>query len=502
MSEHTHSGGESAAQLEKIDLFKLLDRFWQGLKRFWWLIVALAILGGFVSYFNVSHISSTSYTAWATLSVSANVNSEGSSDNYLDVATASQLAKVYPYIFTSGILSDRVAEDLGLDYVPGSISVTAVEDSNVITISVTDSDGERAYQTLQVLIEDYPEIAQFVVGQTTTHVIRESGVPEAESWESVTRGSLQRGAATGFVAGLLIVFLLSLLRRTVRSSADLKRVLHLRCLETIPLCRLKKRRKKKADDMRINVLEPNIREDYTESIRSLRSRVEHRMEESGAKTLMVTSSVPGEGKSTVAANLAIAFAQKGKKVILLDCDLRNPSVQGILNLEGEYGGLAAVLEGKQTLDEALIQSERVPELWLLPSTPESERNADVGLLGTPQMKVLLDELKQRADLVVLDTSPAAMLSDAEILARNVDAALYVVRYDHTRIRHVVEGVEALSHYRIHLLGYVLNASRVSSGVGNYGYRYGHKYGYGYGKYGYGYGYGSHRHSHGETADEG
>lgn len=500
MSEHTHSGGESAAEVNKIDILKLLDRFLQGLKRLWWVIVALAIAGALLSYFNVSRSSSTSYTAWATLSISSSVNSVGSSTDYQDVATAEQLGTVFPYILTSGILYDKVAEDLGLGYVPGSISVSVVENTNLITISVTDTDGERAYNTLQVVIEDYPEVAQYVVGQTTATIFRQSGIPEEESWESISRGSIRRGALAGCAAGLVIVLLLSLLRRTVRSPSDLKQVLHLRCLETLPECRQKKRRKRKEASMGINILERGVRQDYTEAVRSLRSRVEHRIEETGAKTLMVTSSIPGEGKSTVAVNLALALAQKGKKVVLVDCDLRHPSIQNVLNLDGEYPGIAAVLNGEKTLDEALVQSEKLSELQLLPGAPVGDR--DVGLLGRPEMKGLLDELKQRADLVVLDTSPAAMLADAQILARNVDAALYVVRYDYTRIRHVVEGVEELSSYRIHMLGYVLNAGHTSKAGGNYGYRYGRKYGYGYGKYGYGgYGYGSH-HSRSRAADEG
>ena len=188
---------------------------------------------------------------------------------------------------------------------------------------------------------------------------------------------------------------------------------------------------------------------------------------------MVTSSIPGEGKTTVSANLAVSLAKHGKRVILVDCDLRNPSVAAFFGMPQRDPGLGAVLDGKAQIKDVLKERKvENGQLLLLPGESQSETN--VSLLGSEKMKAVIQKLSSMADVVLLDTAPAQLLADAAMMARYVDSAVYVIRYDYTKIGKIREGIQSLSLSKIKMLGYVFNCDRSAGGS---------RYGYGYGRYG-------------------
>ena len=200
----------------------------------------------------------------------------------------------------------------------------------------------------------------------------------------------------------------------------------------------------------------------------------------------MTSSVPGEGKTTVAVNLAEAFAKKKYRIVLLDGDLRNPSVLKCIGLSERKGrGIIGVLKGQISLDEALTDYRDL-SLKILPGVGSTQNPA--GLLRSARMKTLIEELKEDADLLIIDTPPCGVLSDASLLGGIADSAVLVVHQGTTKDREVQRALEFFEDSQIPVCGYVLNG--VPEGATGYGYStyggYGYgKYGYGYGKYGYG-----------------
>lgn len=437
---------------KKIDIVSGLYDFFRYFMRMWWLPVILATALGALMYFRVSTSYVPSYKAEATVSVSAEAGA-GS-----DSATAEQLGKVFPYILSSGALSDIIAEDLGTSSVPGSISVTNVEGTNLLTITVTSSNAQDAYNVLQSVIKNYPQVSQYVVGQTTMDVIDDSGVP-TDSGKTVTiRGSVKKGALVGFGIGLLIILFYMVSYRTIRTSGDLRQVLHIPYLGTLPVY-TKKRRSDPSTG--INIMSDNPQQDYVDSLRLIRTRVEREMEKKHAKTLMVTSSVPGEGKSTVSVNLAISMAQRGKRVILVDCDLRAPTDQGIFGVREKRPGLSEVLTGQGTLEEALysFEDKGISLKVLFGAEKPTEK---VEMLGGSAMKDLVEKLKGMADIVIFDTPPSAMLVEAVYLVRYIETALYVVRCDYARTQYILKGIEELSETDITIAGCILNGGRSSS----------------------------------------
>ena len=463
-------------ELGKVNIVSFLNDLLHRLKSFWWIILLLTVIFGAAFYYRTSTTYSPSYTAEATVSVEI-VNG----GSYANRNTAEQLGNIFPYILTSGALSDVIATDLGVRSVPGSIRVTSIKGTNLLTISVTSSNPENAYAVLQSVLKNYPEVAQFVVGQTSLTIIDDSGIPGDTGKTSVLRGSLKKGVAMGFGIGVILLMLYTIGTRTIRDEEELHSLLNVPCLGTLPSYKKKKRTKTSSSE--INILTDNgTNGSYLEALRLIRTRLERQMGDK--RVLMITSSIPGEGKSTVAANLAISIARKGKSVVLIDCDLRNPSQGKVFNLKKEYPGLIAVLQGTATPEQALYSVKDHGEeigLTLMPGASKESRLVEI--LGSEKMGNLLDRLKTQFDVILLDTPPTAMLVDATIMMPYVDGVVYVVMSDFAKRSFIFRGMEELTSNGVDVIGCILNGGRLHQGSGYYGYSKS-SYGYGYtGKYG-------------------
>ena len=459
-------------EVDMIDLKAFLVDFFHSLKRLWWLVAFIIVIAALLSYFRVSRGYSPSYVAESTVSVEL-VNG----GSYANRNTAEQMGLIFPYILNSGVLSDVIAEDLNMSWVPGVIRASSIKGTNLLTITVSGYDPELAYRVLQSVLKNYPEVAQYVVGQTKLTVIDDRGIPTDTGKTAVVRGSVRKGATIGALVGLALVVLRSLIFRTIRSENELRAYVNIPHLGTLPVCKKKERRNSTRGD--INILFDSNRDEYIEALRLVRTRIERDL--GGKKVLMVTSSVAGEGKSTVAANLAASMALKGLKVILVDCDLRNPSVGRMFNLSGSYPGLSAVLAGKAEIDESLTEVMRNGQptgLTLLPGADKATRMIET--LSSDSMGELIEELKKRADIVVLDTPPSAVLVDAMMLVKHVDGVAYVIMNDYARRRYIIRGIEELASTGVTITGFILNGGKTSSGRYGYYGRYSSKYGYGYG----------------------
>lgn len=453
------SEGRAGDAPEKIDITGLLQNFYQAVLKLWWLVIALTVIFALQAYFSVSTSYVPSYVASATVAVSSGTG-----------ASAEDVQELFPYMMSNGVLAKVIAEDLGTGGVPGSVNLVAESGTEFLTITASCGDPHQAYDLLQSVMENYPQVAKYVLGEIKFIVLDETGIPEDTGRESTIRGSYKRGALKGAFLGFVIVFLYALSRNTVKSKKTLKKELNLMDCGSVPYVREKKRKKGTTHNS-LSLLNERVSPSYVESIRKVRTKVLKQMEENDWKTLLVTSSIPGEGKTTLAANLAISLAKQGKKVVLVDCDLRNPSIAGVMSEQGHHPGLGEVLEKKVQLKDALSSVELLGgELTVLYGN--EKENANVRVLGSKRMESLIQYLRRHADIVILDTAPSGLLADAPVLAKYADAALYVVRYDHTKLRQIREGVQALAMSGIHIIGYVFNGDRSGNGRG-YGYGYGY-----------------------------
>jgi len=216
----------------------------------------------------------------------------------------------------------------------------------------------------------------------------------------------------------------------------------------------------------------------SEAFRSLRTALLLSRPDHPPQVILVSSALPREGKTTVAANLAVTLAQLGDKTIIVDADLRKPGVGRLLNLgTGRYAGLSSYLAGVSTLDLVTVPHPLIPNLSAIPTGPLPPNPAD--LLASHRLSEAIAELRNKYKFVVIDSPPVMAATDAVILSVQVDGVLLVVRSGETPKAAFTRTRDLLINVKSHLLGVVLNA--VDSGAPDYYYSYRYyPYSYGYG----------------------
>lgn len=202
----------------------------------------------------------------------------------------------------------------------------------------------------------------------------------------------------------------------------------------------------------------------TEAYRTLRTNLYFSSLDQALETLLVTSAAPGEGKSTILSNLAVTMAQGEKRTILVDADLRRPSLHDLFNV-GNSQGLTTMVVDDSALAEPPLVATGVENLLLLPSGPQPPNPAEI--LGSRRMEEIIATLKARADIVLFDAPPAVAVTDAAVLGTKVDGVLLVFSAGKTRREHAVRAKEVLERVQVRLVGAVLNNAPPDQSMGAY-----------------------------------
>lgn len=466
-----------------LDLMVLLVDLFKGFKRFWWLLLLLVLAGGAYNLLGSQASYTPMYRAEATFTIATrsttNIGSGDYSFNYSS-GIVTQMARTFPYILSSDILQTIIKEDLGVSSLNGSISATGVEATNLFILRVTSTSQDDAYRILLSAIKNYPRVAEFIIGDTKLNMLSDPEVTQSPYNAVPRRRIMLRGMVMGGLAGGALLLLYAMLRRTIRKEDDIRTQLNQKSLAVLPHVAFKRRKNKGAG--KLIILSRQVTPAYKEAIRSLRTRVSKEMAGLDARVLLVTSTLPGEGKSTLALNLALSLAQKGARVALLDADLRHQRLQHLLSLDGVEPTLAEVLSGQARLQDAMHE-RYLPGFYFVPYG--QHRGDTMEALRAPALAGLVDDLARMMDYVIIDTPPAGILSDAAALAALGDCLLYLIRQDTAKVSQVLDGLQNIAYSGIPIIGCVLNdASAGFTGYGyGYGYGYGSRYAYGYGRTG-------------------
>lgn len=479
----------------RIELY--ISDLWRGFLKFWWVCLILAVLvAGLVfceSYLNFKPVYSVSATFTVqTQDVNANGDAVSSYSFYYNRTTAAQLSETFPFILESNLLQETICEDLGVKRMPATISAYSVTDTNMFTMTAVGSDAQATYDTLVSAIKNYPVVAEYVVGSTKLNMISEPVLPKVPTNKGDFVEKTVFGAGFGFLLGIAWIVLYAMFRNTIRTKQDIRSKLNRRCLGVVPTVIFKKHNQ----DIDRSVLLNNhqVGENFLESIRALRNTVIQRTD-GKHKVIMVSSAAPGEGKTTVTCNLASSISKVDKKVLLVEGDLRNPSVLGLI----ENNERRLIDENDET------KLEKVDALGIDLLTFKFVETEMWKVVNANYLKEVFDKLGGYYDYIIVDSPPCGLTSDPAVIAEASDAAILVIRQDSVRITRIQRAIDSLLSSDVKIIGCVLNS--VSSGWIGYGESTGYRYGrygrYGYGRYGYGkYGYGRNGYGYGNNKKHG
>lgn len=449
----------------QIDLISML----KDIAKEWWAILLLSLAVALFADIWVNVTYQPEYKTSTTFVVTA----KGMNTNvYQNLNSTQQLAQQFTEIMDSNVLKKKVAQDLKMSSLNIDSSVDLVPETNLITLSVKAGTAVESYRILQSIMKNYNTVSDYAI----KNVIIETIQSPAVSMAPVNPLNEKKTMIIAFIAAaavfMVLVAGLSYLRDTIKNPKDVTSKLDTRLLGSIyhekKSKSIKLRKKKEFVSMLIS--NPLRSFQYAESNKLMSSRVRSYMDKENAKTLLVTSVMENEGKSTVAANLALGLAQEGSRVMLIDCDFRKPAQYKIFDMEGkDADDLGKVLTGKAGT-ENLICNWNDTNLYMILNRTSS--NSIEALLKSTTLRQIVGFCRQNMDYVIIDTSPLALVSDTEELAQMADASVLVVRQDTVLTKDINDAIDILNNTRDKVLGCVLNdasSSQITGSTAHYGY---------------------------------
>lgn len=511
-----------------------LKDFFIPVRKWWWLIAA-AVLVATLSSFIATRSQPFDYAAKATLLVGRSIQSTNPQD--YEINASQQLGTTYANLAVRRPVKNATQAALGLAWLP-EYTAKMVEGTQLLEITVIDTDPARAQavanevanqlilqtpseerdllqrreyiskelQELEVMMDEtkaeiqklrddmanmfsarqiadaqsqiagleqklssyqsgYWEALQFVQGGVNTlQVVEPADLPTAPIGPN--KGfTVVLAALIGLVLAGAAAYLMEYLDDTLKNPDDVRKALDLTTLGGVPEI-------KGPEGSAPLLSSMDAQSGAAEAYRVVRTNLQFAAVDRPLRTLMVTSPLPSEGKSVTAGNLATSLAQANKKVVLVDADLHRPRLHRLFGLRNNVGLTTALLEEKPTVD-GLLQGTNVPGLSVLTTGPLPPNPAE--LLGSGRMAELINALAGQADVVVLDTPPVMALTDAAVVAHQVDGVLLVINAGVTRREPAQRALAALNHVNARILGALVNRVQTRAGGYYYYYRYGDYY---------------------------
>lgn len=427
----------------------------------WILIVAVMIVFGSVFDFmkTVTYVPQYGTSMTATLS--------GGEDTFKNIDKVQSYVNTLDYLMNSNNAKSYVKKKMPISKTTYRAEVT-LKQANVVKIKVTADTKREAYFSIKLLNDWYRENTERYSFPYNITVLKESKFStKPVNPNSHIKNFLIGAVGSGFVLSCLLG-LYFFLRDTIKSEEEVENKLDIRLYAKLPF-EVKKRedaRNKKA--ILITSLKTSFF--FRESMNKLRSKVEASSDKHGYKSFMITSAYENEGKSSVAANLALALAKNGHKVVLVDADFNKPAVFKIFDLDGSKS-LNKAIEGISSWSSQIVSDRS--GLDLLPCSQDTLKSEI--LTNSKKLDEIMKELREEYDFVIVDTSPAYLLNETMAMNELVDATLFVVRQDYATSDVINETVKRLTYVKDNVLGVVFKnvVSDGNKGTSNYNNRYGY-----------------------------
>jgi capsular exopolysaccharide synthesis family protein len=347
--------------------------------------------------------------------------------------------------------------------VNAQIRLLPVKEQRLIEIKTQQETKQAVYN---LLLEKREQTAITLAGTISNMKVIEEATPNPIPVKPNTNNVLLIASIIGLALPSLVIFIMELLNDKINTREDVEKV------TTVPIVGEIGHSFEKVH----LVVRPNHRGLVAEQFRILRSNLQYILANIETPVIMVTSSFSGEGKSYISTNLGAVLSLANRKTVILELDIRKPKILTHLDIP-KKPGIINYLLGKVSLEELPIRVENYENLFVVACGPIPPNPAE--LLLDQKLTLLFDYLKKQFDVIVIDTAPIGMVSDAMALSRFADATLYIVRQGYTFKKQIFSIEEFHSSGKLPKVSILMNDVKIRTG---YGY-------YGYGRYGYGYGYG-------------
>ena len=439
-----------------------IKEFWDYYKRYILIVILVTFFCVLLVFIYDIALKKPMYSTYTTVVLVKDEAESEESDttiNQSDISLNQKLISTYREIIQSRLVLEQVISRLNLDYtvskIRSEINVQAVSDTAIIRIAVSDRDAKKAADIANVLAEVFNDEITKLYKINNVSVIDKALTPLAPSNNKTMRDVVLVGLLS-FVGCSAIVFIIFYFDDTLRVIDDIDNDANMPVVAKIY-----------KDNNGIDlIVEKKPNAIASESIRTLRTNLQFSSVDQEVKTILITSSVPSEGKSFISANLAISFAQNGKKVLLVDCDLRKGRQHKIFGVVGKEG-LSNLLISDITNCTNYISATKIKNLYLMPRGIIPPNPSE--LLNSKKNESLIKLLKKHFDVVILDGAPVNGLSDSLILSSYVDKVLLVCCLNHTPKTELKNTIKSLQAVNANVAGFIAN--NVTSNHKGYGKYY-------------------------------
>lgn len=460
-----------------------------------WLLIIVTIIGGAAAFCYSKFVMPLEYSSHISMYVQSYTGISENANAQNNISNSKQLVNTYMEVLKDDAVMNAVAERLRNQFdnetlsenfaiadgritpssLRGCLSISSVTDTSAVKIVSTTKNAEVAAAVCNDLTEVAPEYVEKAVGVGSINTI-----DRAKVYNNPVGPNMKKNAALGAIAALmltvLIIFVIDFFDNTVKDTDTLGENFKKPIIGEILQFGNDRKKKNKDEGDYTKLTDKDVPFNIIESYKSIRTNVTFALSTVDKKIFAVSSANPGEGKSTTSANIAIALAQGGNKVLLIDADMRKSVQHKIFGLKNKKGLSSAI--SKMSKLEDCIQTNVMENLDVLTAGPIPPNPSE--LLASDNMGDILENLSQKYSMVIIDTPPVNLVTDAMELSKNISGIVVVLRYGKTTNEDIEAAVKKIEFAQMNMLGFIMNDVKAArSGYGKYKSGYYYKKGYGY-----------------------
>jgi len=455
-------------ELGEIDFGELFRKFWDKKLIIILIVLISAVIGGYYSY----NFIMPEYKAKARIILTKNDSEDNETITQTDITLNQQLVNTYTELIKTNNVIDEVINSIDevqitREELKGNIEVKLISNTQLIEISVKHKDPNYAKELTNKISDVFIEKVKEVYHMSNLKLVDYAKTPTVP-YNINHKKDIMTFSILGALVGFGLVFVLFFIDSSISKMEIVERKIGSIGLASVP----KYKKNKKKEYELIVMHEP--KSPIAEVFRMLRTNLQFMTSNNNVKTVLITSSHEAEGKSFITSNLAVSFAQEGRKVLLVDADMRKGKIANIFDVEKEIGvsnylsGISSI-EDKEDINNYIKQT-KIKNVSIL-TTGDVPPNPSE-LLESEKLERLIEKAKEQFDLIIFDGTPCLLVTDSVIISKKVDITIIVGKYKETKLGDIEKTKKMLLSVNAKVLGFVINQTPFISKVYKNNYYYG------------------------------